>query len=132
MHVKCVGTSIFYQIMAFLPGDSDTLTHHDHVRYLEKVKKWGCDPFELVYEDLEENKEAWPLVTDVDRMDYLVFQTNFTTKEARRITSHLIIVSECTQLLVTLNYNFRDKKLTIPSIHLALVHIHFKNKAFFI
>ena len=37
-----------------------------------------------MYEDLEENRDAWPLVTDVDRMDYLVFRTNFTTKEAMK------------------------------------------------
>lgn len=67
--------------MAFLPGYINALTHFDRERYEQKIDECGCDPYECVWDSLSEETKDWPAVTEVDRMQYLVFTTNFVTKE---------------------------------------------------
>lgn len=70
--------------MAFLSNYLEGLAHHDKARYEKKVDEIGCDPYELKWEDMSDDQKLWPAVTAEDRFDYLVFRTNFTTKEAMK------------------------------------------------
>ena len=71
--------------MAFCGNYKSSLTHQDLNRYKEKIEACrGIDPFELVESECSDDVKLWPKITEVDRIDYFVYQTEFVTKKSMK------------------------------------------------
>jgi len=68
----------------FNSGYIGSLSHFDLDRYYSKIALCGVDPYELSEEECSQEMELWPKISDVDRMDYFIYQTSFVTKEAMK------------------------------------------------
>ena len=74
-----------YSAMAFCVNYKCSLTHQDLDRCNEKIVACGgIDPYELVESECSEDIKLWPKITEVDRIDYFVYQTEFVTKNSMK------------------------------------------------
>lgn len=71
----------------FLPGYIKTLKdlETDSKRYEQKVEYCGgVDPYELNLKDLCADRNAWPVISVLDRFDYFVNRASFIDRKAAK------------------------------------------------
>ena len=67
----------------------------ERLRYEEKVKLCGFDPFVLKKSDFLEDTSIWPQVEYPDIVNYLVLQTSWATKEQMKAYKSLELQLFC-------------------------------------
>jgi len=78
--------------MAFSAKYNSSLTHKDLNRYKKKIEAFcWIDLCEWVGSECSEDVKLWPKITEVDRIDYFVYQTDneFVTKNSMKYLKSL-------------------------------------------
>lgn len=66
-----------------------SLDNFDLQRYEEKIKICGFDPYSIKESEYSTDLSLLPNITEVDRLDYFIYNTNFFDKQSMKCLNSL-------------------------------------------
>lgn len=96
------------------------LSHDVQVRYMEKVRAIGLNPYPLKKEDFSTNVDVFPNITHGDIVNYLVFERSAYTKDEFKAFKSLEAYNQfvCGWVKEVLCKEFTAKRLFVAKVRI--------------